>query len=77
MGKLKLIVDNISTVEDLYNGLAKLPMNTGLSPFGSSDCQLIYDEENKVAYIDEEFSYLGEDYTDLINDIVEKRLENK
>ena len=61
MGKLKLITDNISTVKDLYNGLAKLPMNTGLSPFGSSDCQLIYDEENKVAYIDDNFDFLEEE----------------
>jgi hypothetical protein len=58
---MNIILKNISNVGELTEALSKLPPETGISPFGSENCKLVYDEENKVAYIDEDFGFLEEE----------------
>lgn len=58
---MKVILEEIKTTGDLADALSKLPRNTKISPFGSTICRLIYDENNKRAYIDEDFSWSDED----------------
>lgn len=57
------LLDNISTVGQLKEMLELLPQDASLNPFGSSDCRLVYDIKNNLAYIDEEFYFL-DDYDD-------------
>ena len=49
---MKLILRNINTVGALKEALAKLPADASLTPFGDSNALLVYDRENKTAYID-------------------------
>lgn len=58
---MKVILEEIKTTGDLADALYKLPKNTKIYPFGSTVCKLVYDETNKMAYIDEDFSWSDED----------------
>jgi hypothetical protein len=50
-------------VRDLRAALSSLPDDAELYPFGSGDAKLVYDDKNKIAYIDEKFDFL-DDYED-------------
>jgi len=58
---MKVITRDISTVGQLKDALSTLPSETILFPFGSSVAHLVYDEENKQAYIDENFDWIDND----------------
>jgi hypothetical protein len=58
MGRYEILKHKIETVDDLIDGFNKLPKYTKISPFGSSDCKLIYDKEEKKVYLDENFDFL-------------------
>ena len=53
MGKLEILVDQITNVGELVEALKTLPKDTPINPFGSSISKLAYDKENNLAYIDE------------------------
>lgn len=55
---LKLIAGEINTVGDIINALKLLPPDTKISPYGSANANIIYDEDKERAYIDEDFSWL-------------------
>ena len=61
---MNIILKNINNVGELAEALSELPPETELYPFGSEDCKLVYDKENKIAYIDEDFGFLEEDEED-------------
>ena len=50
---VKIVLDNIDNVGDLVKALQSLPKDAGISPFGSANCVLAYDEEEGLAYLDE------------------------
>lgn len=60
---MELILNKFHTVGELMSGLSKLPPNTELNPFGSTECQLMYDPHSDVAFIDETFDWV-DDYDD-------------
>lgn len=61
---MKVILTEINNTGDLAKALSELPPDTKLSPFGSAMCKLLYDEEDGRAYIDEDFSFLDDDFDD-------------
>lgn len=62
---VKIIMNEINNTGDLAKALSELPSDTVLYPFGSMMCKLVYDEENKQAYIDEDLSFMDDDDDDL------------
>lgn len=58
----RVLLENVSNVGDLVEALSKLPPETNISPFGSGECMLVYDEEEGNSYIDENFSWALEEY---------------
>lgn len=58
---MKIILNEISNTGDLAKALSELPSDTVLYPFGSMMCKLVYDEESKQAYIDEDLSFMDDD----------------
>lgn len=49
---MELIAENFTTVGELIDALSKLPADTSLTPFGDEDAALVYDKDEKVAYLD-------------------------
>ncbi len=60
--KRVVLAEDISTAGQLAEALNKLPSNTKLFPFGSSDAKLIYDPKDNTVYLDEDFSFFEDDY---------------
>lgn len=63
----RVILENIENTGELARALSELPCDTPLSPFGSSNCKLVYDDNKKVAYIDEDFSFAEEEGIFIVN----------
>lgn len=58
---MKVVLEEICTTGDLAEALLTLPKSTSISPFGSENCKLVYDEKEHCAYIDEDCSFLEEE----------------
>ena len=56
MEKIETLLENISNIGELKEALNKIPDDTEIHPFGSDNCKLLYDKDNKIAYIDEDIS---------------------
>lgn len=57
---IQILCENISNTGELAKALLTMPLDTGITPFGSPNCKLVYDSTNKVAYIDDNFDFLEE-----------------
>ena len=54
---MKLIIEKIGTVGQLQRALSNLPQDAILHPFGSSISRLVFNDEENIAYIDEDFEW--------------------
>ena len=59
--KITILIEQITNTGELAEALKALPSDTQINPFGSIDAKLVYDQENNIAYIDDDFSFLDED----------------
>lgn len=68
MSKVKLLGYGFSTVGELQKALSKLPANTPLDPFGSTESMLYYVSGDKRAYLDEAYDWLSDDEMDSLEE---------
>lgn len=65
--KVTLLGQNFETVGELMEALSKLPPETPLNPFGSSNALLFYIKKDKRAYLDEDYDWIEDE--DIYNEL--------